>query len=327
MAKLEDSFDVQVAVEDIVDLASFTVTLTYTPTIVTVEGISLGSFLDNKERTFSEKGRSIDNEAGVTSYEVSSSGTASGPDGSGTLVTVTLNAVGPGVSPLHLEHMTVTRKTKVIVPVVTQDGYVTVADAFIRIEPPGRTARIGSPFTVTVVISDVTDLGSFQFDLTYDSHVVTATGAACGPFLGSTGRSVTPVGPEIDNTAGRIAFGCSSEGSGPGPDGTGILATVIFNAVDLGTSPLQFENVLVTDTDSSAIAALAQDGSVTVTPPCREDVNGDGVINIVDIQSVAAHWNTVEGEDGYDPLYDINDDHRIDIIDVQLVSAKWNTTC
>jgi len=195
----------------------------------------------------------------------------------------------------------------------------------VRIEPPDTTVNIGSSFTVTAFILNVTDLGSFQFDLTYISSVVTATNAVCGPFLGSTGRSVSPVGPTIDNTAGRIAFGCSSEGSEPGPDGTGVLATLTFNAAGPGSSSLHFENVQMTDTADVVITVGTQDGNITVT--CREDVNGDGVINIVDIQLVAARWNTAEGDPDYDPLYDINQDGRINIVDIQLVAAKWNTTC
>jgi thermitase len=197
----------------------------------------------------------------------------------------------------------------------------------VKVEPSGITAVLSSSVTVTVSILNVADLGSFQFDLTYIPSVVTATNAICGPFLGSTGRSVNPVGPTIDNAEGRITFGCSSEGSEPGPDGAGTLATLTFNAVGLGSSPLQFENVQVTDTADIVITVGTQDGNVTVTTACREDVNGDGRINIVDIQLVAARWNTAIGDPDYDSLYDINEDGRINIVDIQLVAAKWNTTC
>lgn len=195
----------------------------------------------------------------------------------------------------------------------------------VRIEPPHTTVYAGSSFTVTASILNAIDLGGFQFDLAYISDIVTATDAVCGPFLGSTGRVVTPVGPTIDNAAGRITFGCSSEGSEPGPDGRGVLAALTFNAVGSGSSPLEFENVQVMDTADVTITVGTQDGRVRVT--CREDVNGDGVINIVDIQLVAARWNTAVGDPDYDPLYDIDGDGRISVVDIQLVAAKWHTTC
>lgn len=328
IADLSTSFTVDVVIEDITDLSSLQFDVTYNPSIVTVSSVVLGPFLGSTGRSVSEIGPNIDNDAGVTSYGADSFGPEPGPNGTGVLATITFDAVGLGNSPLHLnENMTVTHTSGSVISVITQDGSVTVADAFVRIEPPDTTVSIGSSFTVDVVIEDVTDLDSFQFDLTYIPSVVTATDAVCGPFLGSTGRSVTPVGPTIDNAEGRITFGCSSEGGGPGPDGTGVLATFTFNAAGLGSSLLQFENVQVTDTADVVIAVGTQDGNVTATAACREDVNGDGVINIVDIQLVAARWNTAVGDPDYDPLYDINEDGVINIVDIQLVAAKWNTTC
>jgi thermitase len=330
-ASLGFTFTVDVVIEGIVDLGSFQFDVTYDPSVVTVDDVRLGPFLGSTGRSVTEIGPHIDNGAGATGYGATSSGTDPGPDGTGVLAvlaTITFHATGLGSSSLHFgENMTVAHTSGSVIPIVAQDGSVAVADAFVRIEPPGTTVRIGSSFTVTAVIEDVTDLGSFQFDLAYDSGVVTATGAACGLFLGSTGRSVSPVGPTIDNTGGRITFGCSSEGGEPGPDGTGVLAVLGFNAAGLGHSSLQFESVQMKNTTGVTISVGTNDGEVTVTPGCPEDVNGDGVVNIVDIQSVAARWGAAEGDENYDPACDINGDGRINIIDIQLVAGKWGTTC
>ena len=325
---LGSSFTVEVAIEGIIDLSGFQFDVTYDPDVVAADGVVLGPFLSSTGRSITEIGPTIDNEAGSTSYGATSSGTEPGPNGSGVLATITFHTVGPGSSSLHLgENLTLTHTSGRVIPAITQDGSVTVADALVNIEPSEATVRIGSSLTVTAVIEEVTDLGSFEFALTYDSAVVTATQAICGPFLGSTGRSVSPVGPTIDNAAGRITFGCSSEGGEPGPDGTGALALLTFNAASLGSSPLRFDSVQAADTSGVTITVATQDGTISVTPGCREDVNGDGVINIVDIQLVAAHWGVAEGEEGYDPAYDINSDGRINIVDIQLVAGKWGTSC
>lgn len=327
-ASLGSTFTVGVVIEGIIDLGGFQFDVTYDPSVVTVDDVRLGPFLGSTGRSVSEIGPNIDNGAGVTSYGATISGTDPGPDGTGTLATITFHAAGLGSSSLRLnENMTVTHTSGNVIPVVTQDGAVTVADAFLGIEPSDTTVRIGSSFTVTAVVEDVTDLGDFHFNLAYESGVVTATGAVCGPFLGSTGRSVSPVGPTIDNTGGRIAFGCSSEGGEPGPDGTGVLAVLGFNAAGLGSSFLQFESVQMSNTTGVTISVGTYDGEVTVTPGCPEDVSGDGVINIVDIQMVAAQWGLAEGDPGYDPARDINGDGRINIVDIQLVAGKWGTTC
>jgi len=327
-ADLGSSFIVDVVIDGITDLGGFEFDLAYTPDVVAVDRVLLGPFLGSTGRSVTEIGPAIDNEAGVLSYGANSIGTVAGPNGTGVLATITFTTVGLGNSSLSFDdNVRIARASGRSIPAISQGGTVTVADAFVRIEPPGAAAHPGSLFTVTATIEDVTDLGSFQFDLTYTSSIVTATNAACGLFLSSTGRAVTPLGPTIDNVGGRVTFGCLSGGGMPGPDGTGALATVTFSAAVLGNSPLQFENVHVADTAGVTITVSTQGGSVAVTTACREDVNGDGVINVVDIQLVAARWRTAVGDPGYVPAYDVNGDGMINVIDIQLVAAKWHTTC
>ncbi len=58
------------------------------------------------------------------------------------------------------------------------------------------------------------------------------------------------------------------------------------------------------------------------------DINGDGQVDIADIQLVATHWNTRIGDPDYDANCDVNNegvgDGVINVIDIQLVAAWWN---
>src|SRR5437762_59068 len=65
------------------------------------------------------------------------------------------------------------------------------APALLYILPASRTVTAGEVFTLGIGISGVTNLGAFEFTLTYNPSVVTPTAAALGPFLGSTGLTVT----------------------------------------------------------------------------------------------------------------------------------------
>jgi hypothetical protein len=56
-------------------------------------------------------------------------------------------------------------------------------------------------------------------------------------------------------------------------------------------------------------------------PGCREDDNNDGLINIVDIQLVAAGWG------GSDPDLDMEPDGDVDIDDIQQVVGRWSLGC
>ena len=65
-------------------------------------------------------------------------------------------------------------------------------------------------FTVDLTAEDVMNLASFQTDLIYDPAIVSVSGVSVAAFLGSTGRTVAPVGPTIDNLAGKVTFGAFS---------------------------------------------------------------------------------------------------------------------
>ncbi len=168
-----------------------------------------------------------------------------------------------------------------------------ICDVTVKIDPPEKTVYLDLPFTADVAIEDAVDLGGFEFDLIYDPTCVAATDATLGPFLGSTGRSVGEVGPTFGT--GSVTYGGYSWGASPGPNGDGVLATVTFQAGSSECdSALHLQNITVTDTDGNPQTACPEHGLVRVRPGCDpycpEDVNLDGVVNIVDIMLVASKW-------------------------------------
>ena len=58
------------------------------------------------------------------------------------------------------------------------------------------------------------------------------------------------------------------------------------------------------------------------------DIDRDGDVDILDVQLVAARWNSHAGDPNYDPRCDVDNegqgDGDIDILDVQLVASWWN---
>lgn len=128
---------------------------------------------------------------------------------------------------------------------------VKLGPASVNLPAPGDT------FDVDILIEDVADLGSFQFDVDYDSSIVTVENASdvtLGGFLASTGNTATPVGPAIDNVAGKVTYGAFSFGGNPGPNGNGLLATVTFTVQSQTNGALDLNNVQVTDTSANSLA-------------------------------------------------------------------------
>lgn len=134
----------------------------------------------------------------------------------------------------------------------------------VRIEPAEMMMDVGDTFTLKVMIDGAVDLGGFQLALVYEPSVVKVERATLGDFLGSTGRSTLPLGPTVDNEAGRLTFGAFTFGSGSGASGTGPLASIMFTARGGGTSSLGLENVQVLDTAGKAQTVAIQGGVVTV---------------------------------------------------------------
>jgi hypothetical protein len=195
----------------------------------------------------------------------------------------------------------------------------------LYIEPPDQDMPLsGGPFVVEVMVDNANDLGAFEFDLVYDPAIIHVDDVDLGDFLGSTGRSVSEVGPNIDNVTGRTSYGAFSFGGGPGPSGSGVLAIVTLSPQAVGESDLVPENEQLTDTDGNVILSTTSDGHVTVNDCFFADVDCDGDVDIVDIALVASHYGCVLSEDCYDSLYDMDNDSDIDIVDLQIVACYWD---
>jgi hypothetical protein len=132
----------------------------------------------------------------------------------------------------------------------------------VRMDPAESVVGTGETFDVSVMIEEADDLGGFEFTMLCVSTTVTVDSVTVGDFVGSTGRSVIPVGPTIQ--AGRVSLGVATVGSAPGPSGTGVLATVTLTAQGSGQSPLDLQNVLVLDTHARHQTPTVEGGVVRV---------------------------------------------------------------
>jgi hypothetical protein len=134
----------------------------------------------------------------------------------------------------------------------------------VRLELLTKSPRVGEgTVSVSVVVEQVTNLGAFEFELTYDEHILELQDVQEGPFLGSSGRRAECLPPET--AAGSLLFRCVTLGATPdGPTGSGVLATVTFQPAGAGTSPIHFARLVLTDPPANPLAATGQDASITV---------------------------------------------------------------
>jgi hypothetical protein len=132
----------------------------------------------------------------------------------------------------------------------------------------------GDELMIDVRISDVTDLVSFDFNVAFDSSVLSFVGATEGSFLNSGNPDNITFfffcpnddpglcAPEPPVSVSNILFSPAE-----GTNGEGVLATLIFSVIGTGSANLQLEQIRLFN---SALDAIAVDdvnfGDVNVVP-------------------------------------------------------------
>lgn len=101
-------FELGVYVENVEELAAFSFSLTFTPTVVFINNVELGSFLSSTTREFYFLEKNISNVAGTISVAVGSEGDAPAPSGSGVLVTILGQGKSPGQSEFTFQSASLT---------------------------------------------------------------------------------------------------------------------------------------------------------------------------------------------------------------------------
>jgi hypothetical protein len=197
----------------------------------------------------------------------------------------------------------------------------------VAVRPEVTHVKPGDTFSITIGAEGVMDLGGYESDLSFNPQVIHAETVVDGGFLGSTGRKVVVMEPDIDNVNGLVSFGAVSTGDVPGPNGAGPLAIITFEAIASGDSELRLQGVQLTDTDGNPITCRTRNGKVVVAECIFGDFDCDCDVDIYDIMQVATRWGSEEGDPDYDPTYDVDDDGDIDIVDVAMVAAAWGNTC
>ena len=135
--------------------------------------------------------------------------------------------------------------------------------ATVKVTAPSKVAVGSSDLQAQIDVSDVKNLGGFQFVLTVDSKVLKPVSVSKGEFLGSSGREVFCPEPTVDSDS--LQLKCVTLRDHPaGADGNGILATVTLKPEAAGASALALSQVRLLEPDGTEIPSKTADGKVTV---------------------------------------------------------------
>jgi hypothetical protein len=217
----------------------------------------------------------------------------------------------PGVCPTATITNTPTRtatRTSTATRTPTRTPTPTQTPLTVRVSPAEQFANVSDVVTVDIVVDNVQNLGAYQFTLNFNSSMLAYQSVQNGPFLGSTNRTVLCNSPVV--TAVKVSFGCVTLGSSPpGPDGSGVLASVQLLVTATGASAMDLTSVIISDITGSGQQPIVQDGvlyvgvtpaaSPTATPTEVEgatykcaDVNGDGLVRVSDVSIIVSRYGT-----------------------------------
>ena len=142
----------------------------------------------------------------------------------------------------------------------------------------------GDTFTLDIHAENIFDLAGWQFDINFDPALLEAISVTEGNFLKSDGVSTFFHGGSIDNAAGKIKGLNAARLSLQGITGTGTLVQVTFKAKSAGETELTLQNFQFGSVAGDSIVAGPHEIRIVVEERLATgDVNGDGVISILDM--------------------------------------------
>ena len=206
-----------------------------------------------------------------------------------------------------------------------------------KISPNGFTftssterVDVGNTFTFDINALFIRNLVGWQCNISFDAEFFEVVEVIEGDFLSQDGAATLFQEGTIDNEIGVISGYNVLRLDGKGVDGSGTLLSVKFRAKTLGTVVFTPDLCYLGDSEGEDIpsespkleieiverAPLAED-EVWTGP--REDVNRDGIVNILDMILVSKNIGKPVNEV---PRADINRDGVISILDLVAVAGN-----
>jgi len=209
----------------------------------------------------------------------------------------------------------------------------TITGVFGAITSPGQTVATAGTFAVITMtvgstggsspltLSNVVvgDIAGHSIPVTVNSGTISGNRP---PVLAGIGNKTVNEGQLLSFTVSAtdpdgnpLTYSASSLPSGTSFNPT----TKTFTWTPSYRQAGSYTSVRFTVSDSNANDT--EDITITVNNVYQTDVNGDGVVNVLDIISIAQHWNET-GTNGW-IIQDTNENGTVNVLDVILIGQNW----
>jgi len=192
-------------------------------------------------------------------------------------------------------------------------------------------------FSVDVDVLDVVGLYAWEFKFYYRNDVLNATAVVEGSFLNASGSTtfvVQEFNGMFNSTHGLVWVNCSLQAPPP-VSGSGTLATISFHVEALGETVLSLRDTILSDQTTTPIPHDVADGYFNNLERVPGDVNGDGIVNILDVLVVVLAFGSMAEDDPSTPWNetrkwnadaDLIDDGKINIYDLVVIGINFGKT-
>jgi len=212
---------------------------------------------------------------------------------------------------------------------------------YLKVEPAIVTAsEVGDEVSITVMIYDVEEdqqiIGA-EFKVFFEPSILSIIDVTEGEFFKAFGPTFSVNYTEIDYGIVGILLLPNSDGDWPPddtigfPQGSGSLAHITFEAIDLPEElmefPLDLDEVKIIDADLNELPPRRIEDAVLMAPTRREDLNQDGVVNVLDMATFAKAFGSTPDirPDDWNPSADIDGNGVVNILDGVSVARAFGS--
>ena len=233
--------------------------------------------------------------------------------------------------PIRME-LTDTLNNKAAFSYLIEVGEGPIPQITVNRPSPETGLAVGSTFTQAIEINNAIDLASWSIDVAFNSNVLEVVGITEGDFLegggldaffydnakGTIQLSQTRIDRTYDATTGDAVL--APLGEDGGSDGDGTLVTIEFKLKEFAEEALGLHNVSLSNSEGARVSYSVLVHPVVATDRFPdEDVNRDGIVNVLDLTVVAGSLGQANPTN---PRADVNDDGIVNALDLVTVAKN-----
>ena len=172
-----------------------------------------------------------------------------------------------------------------------------------------QSPNIGQQLKLSLKIANGENVAGYQATVQFDETALRFVSSANSDYLPAGAFFVDP---KVEGNLVRLNAASLTGES----DGDGTLATLTFEVIAAKASTLTLSDVLLSNGAGETFVPQVENAEITEPTGLKEDVNGDGQVNIADLVLVASNL----GKTGQNAA-DVNGDGQVNIADLVLVAG------